>query len=81
MRNIVKPKTSTKNAEIRYFYTLVSFLLKNIWLYLQKKHFVIVKRGPKVIDEDKFRFDMFITLIEEWLRKKLRVRLMVGCLR
>jgi putative transposase len=81
MRNIVKPKTSTKNAEIRYFYTLVSFLLKNIWLYLQKKHFVIVKRGPKVIDEDKFRFDMFIILIEEWLRKKLRVRLMVECLR
>src|SRR5659263_659879 len=31
MRNVVKPKTSTKNAEIRYFYTLVSFLLKNIW--------------------------------------------------
>jgi putative transposase len=80
MRNIVKPKTSTKNAEIRYFYTLVSFLLKNIWPYLQKKHFVIVKRGPKVIDEDKFRFDMFIILIEEWLRKKLRVRLMVECL-
>jgi putative transposase len=81
MKNIVKPKTSTKNAEIRYFYTLVSFLLKNIWLYLQKKHFVIVKRGPKVIDEDKFRFDMFIILNEEWLRKKLRVRLMVECLR
>ena len=81
MRNIVKPKTSTKNPEIRYFYTLVSFLLKNIWLYLQKKHFVIVKRGPKVIDEDKFRFDMFIILIEEWLRKKLRVRLLVECLR
>ena len=81
MRNIVKPKTSTKNAGIRYFYTLVSFLLKNIWLYLQKKHFTIVKRGPQVIDEDKFRFDMFILLIEEWLRKKLRVRLMVECLR
>ena len=81
MRNIVKPKTSTKNAEIRYFYTLVSFLLKNIWLYLQKKHFTIVKRGPQVVDEDKFRFDMFILLIEEWLRKKLRVRLMVECLR
>jgi hypothetical protein len=81
MRNIVKPKTSTKNAEIRYFYALVSFLLKNIWLYLQKKHFTIVKRGPQVVDEDKFRFDMFIILIEEWLRKKLRVRLMVECLR
>jgi putative transposase len=81
MRNLVKPKTSTKNAEIRYFYTLVSFLLKNIWLYLQKKHFTIVKRGPQVVDEDKFRFDMFILLIEEWLRKKLNVRLMVECLR
>jgi putative transposase len=81
MRNIVKPKTSTKNAEIRYFYALVSFLLKNIWLHLQKKHFTIVKRGPQVVDEDKFRFEMFIILIEEWLRKKLRVRLMVECLR
>jgi len=81
MRNIVKPKTSTKNAEIRYFYTLVSFLLKNIWLYLQKKHFTIVKRGPQVIDEDKFRFDMFVLLIEEWLRRKLKVRLVVECLR
>jgi putative transposase len=81
MRNIVKPKTSTKNANIRYFYTLISFLLKNVWLYLQKKHFTIIKRGPQVIDEDKFRFEMFILLIEEWLRRKLRVRLMVKCLR
>ena len=81
MRNIVKPKTSTKNATIRYFYTLISFLLKNVWLYLQKKHFTIVKRGPQVIDEDKFRFEMFILLIEEWLRRKLKVRLMVECLR
>jgi putative transposase len=81
MRNIVKPKTSTKNAVIRYFYTLVSFLLKNIWLYLQKKHFTIVNRGPQIIDEDKFRFEMFILLIEEWLRRKLRVRLIVECLR
>ena len=81
MRNIVKPKTSTKNANIRYFYALISFLLKNVWLYLQKKHFTIIKRGPQVIDEDKFRFEMFILLIEEWLRRKLRVRLMVECLR
>ncbi len=81
MRNIVKPKTSTKNANIRYFYTLISFLLKNVWLYLQKKHFTIVKRGPQVIDEDKFRFETFILLIEEWLRRKLRVRLIVECLR
>jgi len=37
--------------------------------------FTIVKKGPQVIDEDKFRFDMFIILIEGWLRKKLRIRL------
>jgi len=60
---------------------LSPFLLKNIWLYLQKKHFTIVKRGPQVIDEDKFRFDMFVLLIEEWLRRKLKVRLKVECLR
>ena len=78
---MVKPKTSSKNANIRYFYALISFLLKNIWLYLQKKHFTIVKRGPQVIDEDKFRFDMFVLLIEEWLRRKLKVRLIVECLR
>jgi len=81
MRNVVKPKTSSKNAIIRYFYALISFLLKNIWLYLQKKHFTIVKRGPQVIDEDKFRFEMFILLIEEWMRRKLKVRLVIECLR
>jgi putative transposase len=81
MRNIVKPKTSSKNAIIRYFYAMISFLIKNTWLYIQKKHFTIVKRGPQVIDEDKFRFEVFIILIEEWLRKKLRVRTVVRCLR
>jgi IS4 transposase len=81
MRNIVKPKTTSKNATIRYFYTLISFLLKNVWLCLQKKHFTINKKGPKVIDEDKFRFEMFVLLIEEWLRRKLKVRLIVECLR
>ncbi|MDD2339643.1 MAG: ISH3 family transposase, partial [Methanosarcina sp.] len=39
------------------------------------------KRGPQVIDEDKFRFEMFILLIEEWLRRKLRIRTAVWCLR
>jgi putative transposase len=76
-----EPKTSSKNATIRYFYTLISFLLKNLWLYLQKKHFTLTKKGQKVIDEDKFRFEMFVLLIEEWLRRRLKVRLIVECLR
>lgn len=65
MRNVVKPKTSSKNAIIRYFYALISFLLNNIWLYIQKKHFTIVKRSPQVIEEDKLRSEVFILLIEE----------------
>ncbi|MCL7414397.1 MAG: ISH3 family transposase, partial [ANME-2 cluster archaeon] len=69
MRNLVKPRTSSKNATVRYFYAVISFLLKNIWLCLQRKHFTIVQTGPPVIKEDLFRFDVFILLVEEWVRR------------
>jgi len=81
MRNIVKPKTSTKDVTVRYFYALISFLMKNAWLYLQKKHFTVIKQGPPVVEEDSFRFDMFIILVEEWIRNKLKVRTYVECIR
>lgn len=38
--NIVRLRTSSKNATVRYFYALISFLLKNVWLCLQKRSFV-----------------------------------------
>ena len=81
MRNIVKPKTSTRDVTLRYFFTLISFLLRNTWLYLLKIHFTIVKPGPITIDEDKFRFARFILFVEEWIRRKLRIQLIVQCLR
>lgn len=81
MRNIVRPRTSSKNATIRYFYALISFLLKNVWLCLQRRHFSIVKPGPMTIKYDLFRFDVFILLIEEWVRRKLKVKSSVGCIR
>ncbi|WP_319506573.1 ISH3 family transposase [uncultured Methanolobus sp.] len=81
MRNIVKPRTSTKDVTFRYFFTLISFLLRNVWLYIQKKHFTIVKPGPITVDEDQFRFARFILFVEEWLRRKLRIQLVVQCLR
>ncbi|WP_406671467.1 ISH3 family transposase [Methanolobus sp. ZRKC4] len=81
MRNIVKPKTSTRNVTFRYFFTLISFLLKNAWLCLHKKHFTVVKPGPITIDEDKFRFDRFILFVGGWLRRKLKIQLVVQCLR
>ena len=40
--------------------------------------FTIVKRGPQVIDEDKFRFDMFVLLIEEWLRRNSDIRKIIS---
>lgn len=39
MRNIVKPRTSTRDVTIRYFFTLLSFLLRNAWLYPPEKAF------------------------------------------
>ena len=80
-RNLVKPKTSSKNPTIRYFYALVSFLLKNGWLSLQRGNFTIVKTGPGTIEKDVLRFEMFVHLVEGWLRRKLRVKLAVRCFR
>ena len=41
----------------------------------------IVKPGPYTIDEELFRFDMFILLVSEWVRRKLKVKLSIECLR
>ncbi|MDD4127456.1 MAG: hypothetical protein PHV39_07200 [Methanomicrobium sp.] len=81
MRNIVKPKTSSKDVTIRYLYALISFLMKNAWIYLQKKHFSIINQGPPVVKEDSFRFSMFIILVDEWIRNKLKIRTYVECVR
>jgi len=35
MRNIVKAKTSSRSVVIRYLLTIISFLLKNIWVSIQ----------------------------------------------
>ncbi|ABE51845.1 Hypothetical protein Mbur_0898 [Methanococcoides burtonii DSM 6242] len=76
MRNVVKPKTCSKDPMLRYFYALISFLFKNAWVSIQRMHFMKVKRGPKTIESD-----MFVHLIVEWVRRKLKVRLNVKCFR
>jgi putative transposase len=35
IRNIVKARTSSRNVVLRYLFTIISFLLKNIWVALQ----------------------------------------------
>jgi len=69
MRNIGKAKTSSRNVVIRYLLTIISFLLKNIRVSLQWMFFSQVRQGPRTIDDDLFRFDLFRLFVWEGLRK------------
>jgi putative transposase len=81
MRNIVRAKTSSRNVAIRYLLTIISFLLKNIWVSLQWIFFSRVRRGPRTIDEDLFRFDFFRLFVWEGIRQKLKFVTFVTVLR
>jgi putative transposase len=81
IRNIVRAKTSSRNVVFRYLLTIISFLLKNIWVSLQWKFFSKVQRGPRTIDEDLFRFDRFRLFVWEGIRKKLKAVTFVAALR
>jgi len=81
IRNIVKAITSSRNVVLRYLLTIISFLLKNIWVTLQWRFFSKVQRGPRTIDDDLFRFDLFRLLVWEGLRKKLKFVSLVSILR
>ena len=81
MRNIVRARTSSRNIAIRYLLTIISFLLKNIWVSLQWIFFSRVRRGPRTIDEDLFRFDFFRLFVWEGIRKKLKFVTFVTVLR
>jgi len=81
IRNIVRAKTSSRSVVLRYLLTIISFLLKNIWVSLQWIFFAKVQRGPRTIDEDLFRFDLFRLFVWEGLRKKLKFVTVVSVLR
>ena len=81
MRNIVKAKTSSRNVVTRYLLTIISFLLKNIWVSLQWIFFSRVRQGPRTIDEDVFRFDLFRLFVWEGICKKLKFVSFVSVLR
>lgn len=72
MRNQVKPKTSSRNPVLRYLFTLISFLLKNIWVVLLWRYFSPVKRGPKTIDRRVLHFDVFCLLVWENIKRVLK---------
>ncbi|MEI8330715.1 MAG: hypothetical protein WCF90_03555 [Methanomicrobiales archaeon] len=65
----------------RYLLTIISFLFKNIWVALRWVFFFKVKQGPRTIDNDLFRFDLFRLFVREGLRKKLKFVAFVSVLR
>ena len=81
MRNIVRPRTSTKRPIVRYLMFLISMLLKNIWVAMNWRYFSPVKRGPRRIDEDKYRFDQFRIMVWSFVAKKFHLVKTVPALR
>lgn len=78
MRNRSKPKTSSKSVKLRYFYAIVSILLKNIWLAIAWDYFTPIQTGPRVIILREFRFEWFLDLIWNYTKKlrKFRTRIL-----
>jgi putative transposase len=73
IRNTSKPRTSSKKPQVRYLYTIISFLVQNYWIILQWKYFVKRQTGPKTIDDDKFRFDTFKLIAWNYFVKLFQV--------
>jgi len=72
MRNLAKPRTTSRNPAIRYLYALISFLMKNVWLALLWTRFSPIRQGPKTIDMRSFRFGLFLLLVWDYLGSTLK---------
>lgn len=80
-RNDIRVRTSTKNPAVRFFFALISFLIQNVWVFVQIKHFTKAQRGPKVIVEDMFPLSRFLSLIKTRLNKLFKRITEVVCLK
>ena len=81
MRNTVRPRTTTKNPTIRYLLALISLLLKNIWVAIKWKYFTQLRRGPRRIEQDTFRFDHYRIIIWTIISKQLKFKHQIPKLR
>jgi putative transposase len=63
IRNIPLPKTTSKKANIRYFYSLIAFLIQNLWVSIKWTRFARIQRGPKVIEDDRFPLAHLLEII------------------
>ena len=70
--NETRGRTSTKNPAVRLLYVGVSFLLRNLWIYLQWSYLAVKTRkgrgrGGRKILEDEFRYRKMIEMIKQTL--------------
>jgi len=72
MRNRVRPFTTSKNPTLRFLFVIVSFLMENVWISLQWIFFTPHQRGPRKVESDLFRFELFRVLVWEGIRKFLK---------
>jgi len=72
MRNRVKPFTTSRNPTLRFLFAIISFLMENVWIVLQWLYFTPYQRGPRKVDSDQFRFELFRILIWKGIRKFLK---------
>jgi len=61
--NISLPKTTSTKPNVRYFYSLIAFLIQNYWVYIKWNQFARIKQGPKVIDDDLFPLAHLLEII------------------
>lgn len=72
MRNRVKPFTTSRNHTLRFLFAIISFLMENVWIVLHWLYFIPFPRGPRKVDSDRFRFELFRILIWAGIRKFLK---------
>jgi len=73
MRNLAKPRTTSKDPVLRYLYAIISFLLKNIWVFLLWTRFSPIRQGPRTISMRSFRFELFLLLIWDYIRTSFKL--------
>jgi putative transposase len=81
MRNLAKPRTTSKDPVLRYLYAIISFLLKNVWVFLLWTRFSPVKQGPRTVSMRSFRFELFLLLIWDHIRSTFKLVSKIPALR
>ena len=74
IRNTTLPKTTSKDPKIRYFYSLISFLIQNWWVSIKWNRFARIQRGPKMVEDERFALAHLVEIMRNeasnWFRLK-----------